>query len=141
MAWALSWLFKSSSPRSAALSTDVSVVPFMSRKRLQSMFLESRTVAGWPGLYCRPEAQLDWCLLAFGHRLLHSLGMAVASIAFASSTDGPCDQLGLAVKRSVQSLSAKKLSPWKLMLRDGLNLYGVSPSLEYSLGHPPSLHL
>lgn len=31
----------------------------------------------------------------------------------------------LAVNRSVQSLSVKMLSPWKLMLRDGLNLYGA----------------
>jgi hypothetical protein len=31
----------------------------------------------------------------------------------------------LAVVRSVQSLQAKQLSPWKLMLRDGLNLYGA----------------
>ncbi|KAI0250752.1 hypothetical protein BJV78DRAFT_1216705 [Lactifluus subvellereus] len=31
----------------------------------------------------------------------------------------------LAVKRSIQSLSVKDLSPWKLMLRDGLNLYGA----------------
>jgi len=33
--------------------------------------------------------------------------------------------LALAVNRSVQSLSVKSLSPWKLMLRDGLNLYGA----------------
>nr|GAT60346.1 predicted protein [Mycena chlorophos] len=31
----------------------------------------------------------------------------------------------LALMRSVSSLSAKPLSPWKLMLRDGLNLYGA----------------
>ncbi|KAI0269893.1 hypothetical protein BC834DRAFT_863795 [Gloeopeniophorella convolvens] len=31
----------------------------------------------------------------------------------------------LAVRRSIQSLSVKALSPWKLMLRDGLNLYGA----------------
>jgi hypothetical protein len=31
----------------------------------------------------------------------------------------------LAVNRSLKSLSAKPLSPWKLMLRDGLNLYGA----------------
>jgi hypothetical protein len=31
----------------------------------------------------------------------------------------------LAVNRSLQSLSTKHLSPWKLMLRDGLNLYGA----------------
>jgi len=31
----------------------------------------------------------------------------------------------LAVNRSLQSLSIKTLSPWKLMLRDGLNLYGA----------------
>jgi len=31
----------------------------------------------------------------------------------------------LAVNRSIQSLSVKSLSPWKLMLRDGLNLYGA----------------
>jgi hypothetical protein len=32
---------------------------------------------------------------------------------------------GLAMKRSLVSLDAKPLSPWKLMLRDGLNLYGA----------------
>ncbi|KAJ7600498.1 hypothetical protein C8J56DRAFT_813308 [Mycena floridula] len=31
----------------------------------------------------------------------------------------------LALKRSVNSLAAKPLTPWKLMLRDGLNLYGA----------------
>jgi len=31
----------------------------------------------------------------------------------------------LALKRSVDSLQNKPLSPWKLMLRDGLNLYGA----------------
>ena len=35
-------------------------------------------------------------------------------------------QLGLAITRSVESLQTRPLSPWKLMLRDGLNLYGVS---------------
>jgi len=30
----------------------------------------------------------------------------------------------LALNRSIQSLQVKPLSPWKLMLRDGLNLYG-----------------
>ncbi|KDR82758.1 hypothetical protein GALMADRAFT_238272 [Galerina marginata CBS 339.88] len=33
--------------------------------------------------------------------------------------------LGLALLRSVQSLKQRPLSPWKLMLRDGLNLYGA----------------
>jgi len=32
---------------------------------------------------------------------------------------------GLALSRSQQSLAVKQLSPWKLMLRDGLNLYGA----------------
>lgn len=32
--------------------------------------------------------------------------------------------LGLALNRSIKSLATKPLSPWKLMLRDGLNLYG-----------------
>lgn len=32
---------------------------------------------------------------------------------------------GLALNRSIQSLQVKPLSPWKLMLRDGLNLYGA----------------
>jgi len=32
---------------------------------------------------------------------------------------------GLALRRSIQSLEVKPLSPWKLMLRDGLNLYGA----------------
>ncbi|KAI9443270.1 hypothetical protein H4582DRAFT_1923580 [Lactarius indigo] len=31
----------------------------------------------------------------------------------------------MAVNRSIQSLSVKPLTPWKLMLRDGLNLYGA----------------
>jgi len=31
----------------------------------------------------------------------------------------------LALNRSIQSLNQKHLSPWKLMLRDGLNLYGA----------------
>lgn len=31
----------------------------------------------------------------------------------------------LALSRSRQSLSVKQISPWKLMLRDGLNLYGA----------------
>lgn len=31
----------------------------------------------------------------------------------------------MAVNRSIQSLSVKSLTPWKLMLRDGLNLYGA----------------
>ncbi|KAG7443061.1 uncharacterized protein BT62DRAFT_996214 [Guyanagaster necrorhizus] len=33
--------------------------------------------------------------------------------------------LALALLRSVKSLQAKPLSPWRLMLRDGLNLYGA----------------
>lgn len=33
--------------------------------------------------------------------------------------------LALALNRSLQSLKTKPLSPWKLMLRDGLNLYGA----------------
>ncbi|KAF4617589.1 hypothetical protein D9613_005921 [Agrocybe pediades] len=33
--------------------------------------------------------------------------------------------LALALKRSVDSLKQRPLSPWKLMLRDGLNLYGA----------------
>jgi len=32
---------------------------------------------------------------------------------------------GLALMRSIDSLQSKHLSPWKLMLRDGLNLYGA----------------
>lgn len=32
---------------------------------------------------------------------------------------------GLALMRSIDSLSTRPLSPWKLMLRDGLNLYGA----------------
>lgn len=35
-------------------------------------------------------------------------------------------QFALAISRSMQSLQVKPLSPWKLMLRDGLNLYAVS---------------
>jgi len=31
----------------------------------------------------------------------------------------------MALNRSIQSLSVKSLTPWKLMLRDGLNLYGA----------------
>ena len=34
-------------------------------------------------------------------------------------------QFALAVNRSLQSLRVKQLSYWKLMLRDGLNLYGA----------------
>jgi hypothetical protein len=37
-------------------------------------------------------------------------------------------QFGLALMRSINSLKSKHLSPWKLMLRDGLNLYGVRVS-------------
>jgi hypothetical protein len=48
-------------------------------------------------------------------------------IAFSSSTDDSVWQFALAVNRSAKSLSVKTLSPWKLMLRDGLNLYAVSP--------------
>jgi len=33
--------------------------------------------------------------------------------------------LGFALKRSIDSLKTRQLSPWKLMLRDGLNLYGA----------------
>ncbi|KAF8270840.1 hypothetical protein EI94DRAFT_1784594 [Lactarius quietus] len=33
--------------------------------------------------------------------------------------------LAMALNRSIQSLSVKRLTPWKLMLRDGLNLYGA----------------
>jgi hypothetical protein len=33
--------------------------------------------------------------------------------------------LALALNRSIKSLQTKPLSPWKLMLRDGLNLYGA----------------
>lgn len=43
--------------------------------------------------------------------------------------------------RSINSLKARPLSPWKLMLRDGLNLYGVSlsitPSPYYLTPTPP----
>ncbi|KAJ3482768.1 hypothetical protein NLJ89_g12118 [Agrocybe chaxingu] len=41
--------------------------------------------------------------------------------------------LGLALMRSIQSLQARPLSPWKLMLRDGLNLYGVSLLSSHSV--------
>ncbi|KAG5634680.1 hypothetical protein DXG03_005764, partial [Asterophora parasitica] len=34
-------------------------------------------------------------------------------------------QFALALRRSISSLQAKPLSPWKLMLRDGLNLYAA----------------
>jgi hypothetical protein len=53
---------------------------------------------------------------------------SVVSVTFSSSTDSSLWQFALAVNRSVKSLSVKTLSPWKLMLRDGLNLYAVSPS-------------
>ena len=36
-------------------------------------------------------------------------------------------QFGLALLRSIKSLEVKPLTIWKLMLRDGLNLYGVRP--------------
>ncbi|KAG6891345.1 hypothetical protein C0992_008460 [Termitomyces sp. T32_za158] len=42
----------------------------------------------------------------------------------------------LALARSLKSLQAKPLSPWKLMLRDGLNLYGVSPHPSITPSHP-----
>ena len=41
--------------------------------------------------------------------------------------------------RSIDSLKARPLSPWKLMLRDGLNLYGVSLSI-FPLPLPSNTH-
>ena len=73
------------------------------------------------------EAWLGWCILGLSHSLVYSFGMT-ALLAFLSLTDISVWQFVLAVKRSVKSLSVKTLSPWKLMLRDGLNLYAVSPS-------------
>jgi hypothetical protein len=74
------------------------------------------------------EAWLGWYLLGLSHSLVHCFGMTALSVAFSSSTNGSFWQFVLAVKRSVNSLTVKTLSPWKLMLRDGLNLYAVSPS-------------
>jgi hypothetical protein len=56
-------------------------------KRPRLTFPNSRAVVGESGMYCRPEAYLGWRVLAFGHVALHSLGMTVASVAFASATD------------------------------------------------------
>ncbi len=65
--------------------------------------------------------------------------MIVLLVAFSLSTDSFIWQFALAVNRSVQSLSVRALSPWKLMLRDGLNLYAVSPPPHWSFEYFTSL--
>jgi hypothetical protein len=79
-------------------------------------------------MYRRPEAWLGWCVLGLSHPFVQCLGMMVLLLTFSSSTDNSVRQFALAVNRSAKSLSVKVLSPWKLMLRDGLNLYAVSLS-------------
>jgi len=44
-------------------------------------------------------------------------------------------QFGLALLRSIRSLEVKPLGLWKLMLRDGLNLYGVRLLLPLIVYH------
>jgi hypothetical protein len=56
-------------------------------KRPRLTFPNSRAIVGESGMYRRSEAYLGWRVLAFGHAPLHSLGMTVASVAFASATD------------------------------------------------------
>ena len=77
-------------------------------------------------MYRRSETKLGGYLLGSPHPPLHhlsrytqaSISHFILNVFFA--------QFGLAVMRSVESLQTRPLSPWKLMLRDGLNLYGVS---------------
>ena len=51
------------------------------------------------------------------------------------------NQFALAISRSMQSLQVKPLSPWKLMLRDGLNLYAVSAKSLWKVRDPDSIDL
>lgn len=77
-------------------------------------------------MYRRSETKLGGHLLGSPHPPLHRLSRyTLASISHFILIIFFV-QFGLAVMRSVESLQTRPLSPWKLMLRDGLNLYGVS---------------
>ena len=78
-------------------------------------------------MYLRSETKLGGYLLGSAHPPLHHLGQyTLVSISHFILNYIISVQFGLAVIRSVGSLQTRPLSPWKLMLRDGLNLYGVS---------------
>ena len=66
---------------------------------------------------------MGWHLLACAYTPLHGFGRSddfdYEVLAHVYS------QFALALQRSISSLKEKPLSPWKLMLRDGLNLYAV----------------
>ena len=77
-------------------------------------------------MYLRPETELGGYLLGGPHPPLHLLSQYTLFSISHSILNIFSVQFGLAVMRSVESLRTRPLSPWKLMLRDGLNLYGVS---------------
>ncbi|KAG6876303.1 hypothetical protein C0993_004170 [Termitomyces sp. T159_Od127] len=113
---------ESSSPPCVAGSTDVrapSLSPSRAHPATAVPLLEGQgCIAGpkhnWVGIY--------W----LAPTLLYTVSVRPAlSSSFPAQ---PISQFALALVRSVKSLQAKPLSLWKLMLRDGLNLYGVSPS-------------
>ena len=68
---------------------------------------------------------MGWHLLGCAYAPLHCFGRSddlnYQVVAHVYS------QFVLALRRSIDSLKEKPLSPWKLMLRDGLNLYAVCP--------------
>ena len=72
---------------------------------------------------------MGWHLLGRSHPAVYRIS-ALAGLFYPRSRNAYITplQLALAVGRSFQSLKDKQLNLWKLMLRDGLNLYGVSPT-------------
>ena len=84
----------------------------------------SRSTARRTGLHCRSQIQLGWHLLGCAHAPIHRFGRS-NDLFYLAECHAIMIQLVLALMRSINSLKEKPLSPWKLMLRDGLNLYGV----------------
>lgn len=77
-------------------------------------------------MYRRSETKLGGHLLGSPHRPLHHLSRYTLASISHFVLNVFFVQFGLAIMRSVESLKTRPLNPWRLMLRDGLNLYGVS---------------
>ena len=134
LAWVPSLPSKSSWPASAAPSTAVRDSP-ISYWTYHWKWASSCPAWSRPGLHCGPKAQLGWNLLGCPHVALHNNSKPTR---FSGGFHGtyvltPFLQFVLALWRSISSLQSKPLSPWKLMLRDGLNLYGVRYSSTPSI--------
>ena len=93
--------------------------------------LDSQLFSGpletWSGMYRRAETRLGRNLLGRPHLALLRFRQFLLFFSFPSfSGRSPVNsQFGLALLRSIKSLEVKQMGLWKLMLRDGLNLYGV----------------